>query len=141
MRALPERLAVYLQLPLYDIAGFYTGMGGAPDAFLGRCALFLKTGRFHTSLLVGAGNTQSEIASHHRISKTEPAANRGSIAYVNQPNISPDDQAALDARLAIAGAAGAHVEILEDDVCNIQRLFVSAARTLLPEVESTEEQT
>jgi len=139
VRALPERLAVYLQLPLYVIAGFYKGKGAAPDAFLGRCALFLKTGRFHMSLLVGAGNTQSEIASHHRISKTEPAANRGSIAY--QPNISPDDQAALDVRLAIAGAAGAHVEILEDDVCNIQRLIVSAARTLLPEVESTEEQT
>ena len=37
------------------------------------------------------------------------------VAYVNQPNISPDDQAALDARLAIANAAGAHIEILEGD--------------------------
>jgi len=37
------------------------------------------------------------------------------VAYVNQPNISADDQAALDARLAIASAAGAHIEILEGD--------------------------
>ena len=37
------------------------------------------------------------------------------VAYVNQPNISSDDQAALDARLAIASAAGAHIEILEGD--------------------------
>src|SRR5512143_256841 len=37
------------------------------------------------------------------------------VAYVNQPNISPDDQAALDARLAIASAEGAHIEILEGD--------------------------
>ena len=37
------------------------------------------------------------------------------VAYVNQPNISSDDQAALDAKLAIANAAGAHVEILEGD--------------------------
>lgn len=37
------------------------------------------------------------------------------VAYVNQPNISFDDQAALDARLAIASAAGAHIEILEGD--------------------------
>jgi two-component system, OmpR family, sensor histidine kinase KdpD len=37
------------------------------------------------------------------------------VAYVNQPNISTDDQAALDARLAIANAAGAHIEILEGD--------------------------
>jgi two-component system sensor histidine kinase KdpD len=37
------------------------------------------------------------------------------VAYVNQPNISPDDQAALDSRLAIANAAGAHIEILEGD--------------------------
>lgn len=35
------------------------------------------------------------------------------VAYVNQPNISPADQAALDARLAIASAAGVHIEILE----------------------------
>ena len=35
------------------------------------------------------------------------------VAYVNQPNISPEDQSALDARLAIASAAGAHIEILE----------------------------
>ncbi len=37
------------------------------------------------------------------------------VAYVNQPNISSVDQAALDARLAIASAAGAHIEILEGD--------------------------
>lgn len=35
------------------------------------------------------------------------------VAYVKQSNISPSDQSALDARLAIANAAGAHVEILE----------------------------
>jgi two-component system, OmpR family, sensor histidine kinase KdpD len=35
------------------------------------------------------------------------------VAYVRQGNISPEDQSALDARLAIANAAGAHVEILE----------------------------
>jgi len=35
------------------------------------------------------------------------------VAYVNQPNISPVDQAALDTRLAIASAAGVHIEILE----------------------------
>jgi two-component system sensor histidine kinase KdpD len=34
-------------------------------------------------------------------------------AYVKQPNISAADQSALDARLAIASAAGAHIEILE----------------------------
>jgi len=37
------------------------------------------------------------------------------VAYVNQPNISSEDQTALDARLAIASAAGAHIEILEGD--------------------------
>jgi len=37
------------------------------------------------------------------------------VAYVNQPNISSVDQSALDARLAIASAAGAHIEILEGD--------------------------
>ena len=37
------------------------------------------------------------------------------VAYVKQPNISSEDQAALDARLAIAVASGAHVEILEGD--------------------------
>jgi two-component system sensor histidine kinase KdpD len=37
------------------------------------------------------------------------------VAYVNQPNISLADQAALDARLAIASAVGAHIEILEGD--------------------------
>jgi len=37
------------------------------------------------------------------------------VAYVNQPNISPVDQAALDARLAIASAAGVHIEILEGE--------------------------
>jgi len=35
------------------------------------------------------------------------------VAYVKQGNISPEDQSALDARLAIANAAGAHVELLE----------------------------
>jgi two-component system sensor histidine kinase KdpD len=37
------------------------------------------------------------------------------VAYVKQPNISPADQSALDARLAIANAAGARVEVLEGD--------------------------
>jgi len=37
------------------------------------------------------------------------------VAYVNQPNISSEDQTALDARLAIANAAGAHIEILEGE--------------------------
>jgi two-component system sensor histidine kinase KdpD len=37
------------------------------------------------------------------------------VAYVKQSNISPQDQSALDARLAIASAAGAHIEILEGD--------------------------
>jgi two-component system, OmpR family, sensor histidine kinase KdpD len=35
------------------------------------------------------------------------------VAYVRQGNISPEDQSALDARLAVANAAGVHVEILE----------------------------
>ncbi|HWZ30645.1 MAG TPA: universal stress protein [Bryobacteraceae bacterium] len=35
------------------------------------------------------------------------------VAYVKQAKISKKDQSALDARLAIANAAGAHVEILE----------------------------
>jgi two-component system, OmpR family, sensor histidine kinase KdpD len=35
------------------------------------------------------------------------------VAYVRQAHISPEDQSALDARLAIANAAGVHVEILE----------------------------
>jgi two-component system, OmpR family, sensor histidine kinase KdpD len=37
------------------------------------------------------------------------------VAYVKQPSLSPADQSALDARLAIANAAGAHIEILEGD--------------------------
>jgi two-component system sensor histidine kinase KdpD len=37
------------------------------------------------------------------------------VAYVKQSNISPVDQSALDARLAIATAAEAHVQILEGD--------------------------
>ncbi len=37
------------------------------------------------------------------------------VAYVNQSDISPQDQSALDARLAIASAAGASIEILEGD--------------------------
>jgi two-component system sensor histidine kinase KdpD len=36
-------------------------------------------------------------------------------AYVKQPKISPEDQSALDARLAIASAAGAQIQILEGD--------------------------
>jgi two-component system, OmpR family, sensor histidine kinase KdpD len=35
------------------------------------------------------------------------------VAYVKQAKISPEDQSALDERLAIANAAGAHIEILE----------------------------
>ena len=35
------------------------------------------------------------------------------VAYVRQPNTSAEDQSALDARLAIARAAGSHIEILE----------------------------
>jgi two-component system sensor histidine kinase KdpD len=35
------------------------------------------------------------------------------VAYVKQPSLSPEDQSALDAKLAIANAAGAHIEILE----------------------------
>lgn len=35
------------------------------------------------------------------------------VAYVKQANISPQDQSALDVRLAIASAAGAHIEILQ----------------------------
>lgn len=37
------------------------------------------------------------------------------VAYVNQPNISASDRAALDQKLEIARAAGAHIEILEGD--------------------------
>lgn len=37
------------------------------------------------------------------------------VAYVKQSNISPEDQSALDARLAIAIAGGAHIEVLEGD--------------------------
>ncbi len=37
------------------------------------------------------------------------------VAYVKQPNISHENQSALDARLAIANAAGVHVEILEGE--------------------------
>jgi two-component system sensor histidine kinase KdpD len=36
-------------------------------------------------------------------------------AYVNQPDISPADRAALDQRLAVARAAGARVEILDGE--------------------------
>jgi two-component system sensor histidine kinase KdpD len=36
-------------------------------------------------------------------------------AYVNQPDISPDDRAALEEKLAIARAAGAAIEILEGE--------------------------
>lgn len=37
------------------------------------------------------------------------------VAYVNQPRLSPEDRGALEERLAIARAAGAHVEILEGE--------------------------
>lgn len=37
------------------------------------------------------------------------------VAYVNQPDISQEDQVALEERLEIAQAAGAHIEILEGD--------------------------
>jgi len=37
------------------------------------------------------------------------------VAYVKQPHLSAADQSALDARLAIASAAGAHVQVLEGD--------------------------
>ena len=37
------------------------------------------------------------------------------VAYVRQPNISSEDQSALDVRLAIASAVGAQIEILEGD--------------------------
>jgi two-component system sensor histidine kinase KdpD len=37
------------------------------------------------------------------------------VAYVKQANISLEDQSALDARLAVANAAGVHVQILEGD--------------------------
>jgi two-component system sensor histidine kinase KdpD len=37
------------------------------------------------------------------------------VAYVKQPNVSEADQAALEARLAMASAAGARIEILEGD--------------------------
>jgi two-component system, OmpR family, sensor histidine kinase KdpD len=36
-------------------------------------------------------------------------------AYVKQPGISREDQSALDVRLTIASAAGAHIQILEGD--------------------------
>jgi two-component system sensor histidine kinase KdpD len=37
------------------------------------------------------------------------------VAYVQQPNMTPENQSALDARLAMASAAGARIEILEGD--------------------------
>jgi two-component system sensor histidine kinase KdpD len=37
------------------------------------------------------------------------------VAYVTQPDLTPDDRAALEEKLALASAAGAHVEILEGD--------------------------
>jgi two-component system sensor histidine kinase KdpD len=37
------------------------------------------------------------------------------VAYVKQPNISREDQSALDVRLAVANAAGARIEILEGE--------------------------
>ena len=37
------------------------------------------------------------------------------VAYVRQPQISPDNQAALDEKLAIAGASGARIEILDGE--------------------------
>ncbi len=57
------------------------------------------------------------------------------VAYVSQPNMSSQDQSALDTRLAIASAAGARIEILEGDdpaqvlldfarSCGVTQLFV-----------------
>jgi two-component system sensor histidine kinase KdpD len=37
------------------------------------------------------------------------------VAYVKQPKLSPEDQSALETKLAIASAAGARIEILEGD--------------------------
>ncbi len=37
------------------------------------------------------------------------------VAYVKQPEISAQDQSALESRFAIASAAGAHIQILEGD--------------------------
>ena len=37
------------------------------------------------------------------------------VAYVSQPEISASDQAALDEKLALARAAGAHIEVLEGE--------------------------
>jgi len=37
------------------------------------------------------------------------------VAYVSQPDLSSDDQAALDRNLALARAAGAHIEILDGE--------------------------
>jgi len=49
------------------------------------------------------------------------------VAYVNQPNISAADHAALQHRLAIASAAGASIEILEGE--NPTRTLVDFARS------------
>ena len=49
------------------------------------------------------------------------------VAYVKQPSISPADQSALDARLAIANAAGAHIEVLEGD--NPAEILLEFARS------------
>ena len=37
------------------------------------------------------------------------------VAYVRQPHLRPEDQAALDTHLAVAREAGARIEILEGD--------------------------
>lgn len=37
------------------------------------------------------------------------------VAYVHQPELSPEDQAALDRKLVVAGAAGARIEILDGE--------------------------
>jgi two-component system sensor histidine kinase KdpD len=37
------------------------------------------------------------------------------VAYVSQPELSADDQAALDRNLAIARAANAHIEMLDGE--------------------------
>lgn len=49
------------------------------------------------------------------------------VAYVNQPNLSAEDRIALEERLNIARAAGAHVEILEGN--NPAETIINFARS------------
>lgn len=55
------------------------------------------------------------------------------VAYVNQPEISPEDRAALEDKLAIARAAGARIEIMEgeDPVNTILEFATSRSVTQL----------